>query len=509
MSNRSKDQLFRLIKSLTKAEKRSFRLYANRTMSDQERKFVALFDLLDRLDEFDEEQVRRKLPGHPSRGQLANLKRHLYRQLLTSLRVNYIQKNIDIQLREQLDFARILYSKGLYMDALRILERSREVAARNHQDILHLEVLEFLKLIEARHITRSRQVDRKMDRLLQESTLRSMVTHTASELANLNIQIHGYYIVYGHAVTPESRQQLEEAWEEMRPEPSPRRFTATFFEQVHRFQSYMWYRYILLDFDAAREHAYEWVNLFNLHPQMRYKDPDLFMRGIYYLLVFLLFSGNEPAYRQYLRDFDHFLEAAADGFNPNSQHIAFVYHNMAWLNYHFLRQDHDAGQARAARIKAGLADHRDAMDPHRLMLFYYKFAYLAFRQEKYDQALEELKQLLLYRQHILRKEMDINARLLQVLCLLANGDYDVADARLTSLSRSLGKSKEATPAQRMSLRLVRDLIKAPEKDRPTVVKYYDRQFRRIEPIGQELKARLYLDVYGWVKEKYRHPRVET
>ena len=64
----------------------------------------------------------------------------------------------------------------------------------------------------------------------------------------------------------------------------------------------------VLDFDAAREHAYEWVNLFNLHPQMRYKDPDLFMRGIYYLLVFLLLSGNQEAYRQYLRDFDHFLE---------------------------------------------------------------------------------------------------------------------------------------------------------------------------------------------------------
>ncbi|MCB0636294.1 MAG: hypothetical protein KDC54_06735, partial [Lewinella sp.] len=342
-----------------------------------------------------------------------------------------------------------------------------------------------------------------------ESSFRSMVTHTASELTNLNIQIHGYYIVHGHAHTPEQLQHLQTAWRDMQPEHGQRRFTATFFEQIHRFQSYMWYRYILLDFDAAREHAYEWVNLFYLHPQMRFKDPDLFMRGLYYLLVFLLFSEREQAYRQYLLDFDAFLKEASDNFNPNSQHIAFVYNNLAWLNYYFLKKDYQGGLAKVEQVKKELANHRDAMDPHRLMLFHYKFAYLAFRLSQYDRALEELKQLLLYRQHILRKEMDLNARLLQVLCLLANSDYDVADARLTSLNRSLGKTNEATPTQRLSLRLIRDLIKAPAKERATVVHYYERPFRRLTPSGQEKKANLYLDVWGWVRQQYLPQGITT
>ena len=48
MPTTNKDPLFRLIKSLSKPEKRHFRLYVNRTMGDQERKFIVLFDLLDK-----------------------------------------------------------------------------------------------------------------------------------------------------------------------------------------------------------------------------------------------------------------------------------------------------------------------------------------------------------------------------------------------------------------------------------------------------------------------------
>ena len=228
MPTKKKDPLFRLVKSLTKPEKRHFKLYANRTMGDQERKFMVLFDLLDKQESYDEQHLLQKLPGKTTKGRLANLKRHLFKQLLTSLRLTYINKQIDIEIREQLDFARILYSKGLYMESLRLLERIKGIAIDHHQDILHLEIIEFQKLIESRHITRSRQVEKKMERLLEESTLRSRITQTASEMINLNIQIHGYYIVHGFATTTEEVQALNKAWRNMQPEH--------FLESENRFR---------------------------------------------------------------------------------------------------------------------------------------------------------------------------------------------------------------------------------------------------------------------------------
>ena len=108
------DQLFKLIKSLNKSEKRNFKLFANRTQQKIEARFIRLFDVLDGMNEYNEDLVFKRF-SKLSKSQLSNLKRHLYSQILSSLRMIHIKKEIDIEIREQIDFARILYGKGLYM----------------------------------------------------------------------------------------------------------------------------------------------------------------------------------------------------------------------------------------------------------------------------------------------------------------------------------------------------------------------------------------------------------
>src|ERR1044071_8432686 len=127
MSNRPSDILFQLIKSLEKAEKRHFKLYVKRSSSKEDLKIIQLFDALDKLTEYDERQLFKKLPGI-EKPQLSNLKTHLYKQVLASLRLLRSAENIDLQLNEQLDYSRILYNKGLFLQSLKLLERAKEVA---------------------------------------------------------------------------------------------------------------------------------------------------------------------------------------------------------------------------------------------------------------------------------------------------------------------------------------------------------------------------------------------
>src|SRR3982751_5620049 len=114
MPNRSTDPLFQLIKTLEKSEKRNFKLYATRNSSSDELKSVQLFDALDKMEEYDEASLLRKNESIRKQ-QLSNLKAHLYKQILSSLRLINDEANIDIQLNEQMDYARILYNKGLYL----------------------------------------------------------------------------------------------------------------------------------------------------------------------------------------------------------------------------------------------------------------------------------------------------------------------------------------------------------------------------------------------------------
>ena len=191
------DAVFSLIKSLSKAEKRNFKLYVKRLQSNQDVKFLQLFDTMDRMIKLDEVVLKKKMSALTS-SQLSNLKRHLYTQILKSLRMIAVEKNVSIKVREQVDFAQILYSKGLYMESLKLLERVRLTAEKSRQEFQHMEILELQKRVEERHITRSRTVKNKMEDLIQDSTDQISVLDTEVKLTNLKIKMHGLYIKMGH-----------------------------------------------------------------------------------------------------------------------------------------------------------------------------------------------------------------------------------------------------------------------------------------------------------------------
>jgi len=119
MTNTQKDNLFVLIKSLSKSEKRQFKLYVGRLGVNSDAKFLALFNLLDKLKTYDEQQILAS--GIVKKAQLSNLKAHLYKQILISLRLNPVNQNIRVQIREPLGFATILYQKGLCRQRLKLL----------------------------------------------------------------------------------------------------------------------------------------------------------------------------------------------------------------------------------------------------------------------------------------------------------------------------------------------------------------------------------------------------
>src|SRR5436190_10271112 len=156
MPTRFTDTLFQLIKTLEKAEKRNFKLYIKRSSGNEDLKIIELFDALDKLHDYNEPLLLKKLTSI-KKPQLSNTKAHLYKQLLSSLRLIKSTESIDLQLHEQLDFARILYNKGLYLQSLRILDKVKELAIYYHQDSFLIQVISLEKKIETLHITRSIQ----------------------------------------------------------------------------------------------------------------------------------------------------------------------------------------------------------------------------------------------------------------------------------------------------------------------------------------------------------------
>ena len=493
-----KDQLRRLVSSLTKSEKRNFKLYATRAGATTESKFVQLFDALDRSPEADDEAVSLRLQLTAS--QYSNLKRHLYQQLLSSLRMLFIAKEIDIELREQIDFSHILYGKGLYLDALRSLERAKGRAVEHNRDLLHLEILEFQKLIESRHITLSRQVVNKMDLLLNESAARSYSVLHSSEFFNLNIQIHGRYIECGHSRSSIDREENREFWQSIQTPRFDRQSTSgTFHQQINRFQATMWYHYIQLDFEEALESAMNALTLFHLSGNMPVKDPDGYLRCLYYVSVFAYLYGDLPRLRRYITVTDEFLSDDGLLLNNNSQLIGSVYRGLMKLNGYFAAADYLAAHAYGATLRTTFAQNSLQPTDHRWGQFLFKFAAVAFALGRFDEALDYLNEIINMKAGTLRDDLLLNTRLLHLICNFELGNRTLVDYHLTNFNRQMRRSSETAEVHRLAAGALRKLIKVLPEERHAIYFTLNNDLREAgvaDPFEQ--KSLRYLDLNLWV-----------
>ena len=140
--------------------------------------------------------------------QLANLKTHLYKQILASLRLLKSADSLDLQLNEQFDYAHILYKKGLFHQSLRILERAKEIAKANQKFNFLTQVIALEKRIENLHITRSMQ-DRA-EKLSAEANEVSRHIDMVARLSNLALQLYSWYVQHGHARNEEDEKDVRQ-----------------------------------------------------------------------------------------------------------------------------------------------------------------------------------------------------------------------------------------------------------------------------------------------------------
>ena len=189
MPTRFTDTLFQLIKTLEKAEKKKFKLYIKRRSGNEDLKIIELFDALDKLNEYDEAILLKKLSSI-RKPQLSNTKVHLYKQLLASLRILKSTDSIDMQLNEQLDHARILYNKGLFLHSLKILEKLKETAKHHNKFNFLTQVISWDKKIETLHITRRMQ-DRG-EQLSAESLAVNVRVDMVSKLSNHALRLYSF-----------------------------------------------------------------------------------------------------------------------------------------------------------------------------------------------------------------------------------------------------------------------------------------------------------------------------
>lgn len=131
-------ELFELIRSLSKQEKRYYKMYS--TLSGGKvNKYLLLFDAIDAQKEYDEAALKRKFKNEAFVRQFHVIKNYLYGLILKSLR-NYHANTTEDKYHSMLRDAQILYRKGLRKQSSKVLGKAKKQAQKDQRFLQLLDI---------------------------------------------------------------------------------------------------------------------------------------------------------------------------------------------------------------------------------------------------------------------------------------------------------------------------------------------------------------------------------
>ena len=502
MPNRSTDTLFQLIKSLEKGEKRNFKLYANRNSSSEELKGVQLFDALDKMDYYDEALLLKKNESIKKQ-QLSNLKAHLYKQILSSLRLVTDASNIDMQLNEQMDHARILYNKGLYLQSLKVLDKMKDLA-RSHNQLTYLQqVLFFEKNIEALYITRSMQ-DRA-DQLSKEADGVNGQLSLASELSNLALQLYSWYIKNGHSRNEEEDMAVQEFFINHLGDKAVK--CKGFYERLYLYQSYCWNAFIKQDFLQYYRYTQKWVNLFEEEPYMLEIETGIYIKGMHNLMGAHFNLANHQKLKETLTKFEHFCNSDIVLSSANNRIQCFVYKTISFFNKHFLEGSFTEGLQSIPAIEKQIQAYELYLDRHRILVFYYKIACLYFGSGDYEKAIDYLNKIINWKVD-LRTDLQCYSRLLHLIAHYELGNDEILDHLVKSVYRFMWKIQNLSVVEEEIFKFIRRSFSVSVRNIKPELEKLLIKLKTVEDNRFETRAFVYLDIISWLESKLENVPVQ-
>jgi hypothetical protein len=501
MSNRSTDILFQLIRSLEKAEKRHFKLYINRNSSNENLKIVQLFDALDKAKEYDEKQLLKKVKDI-QKSQLSNLKAHLYKQILASLRLLKSTDSLDLQLNEQFDYAHILYKKGLYLQSLKILEKTKAQAKSNQKYSFLPQIINLEKRIESLHITRS--MEDRAESLSNEAMEVSKHIDIVARLSNLSLLLYSWYIKNGHARNEQDEEKLKQFLKAQLPNDAWEQ--TGFYERMYLYQSYAWYAFIRRDFLMYYRYSQKWINLFHENPLMKRVETGHYIKGLHNLLNAHFDIRNYKKFQETLTELEAFSKTERVQENDNFRIHSFIYISQARMNQHFMSGSFEQSMSLVQEIEDRLKEYELFIDNHRVLVLNYKIATLYFGNNDFEKSIDYLHKII-HQSTDLRYDLQCYARLLHLLAHFELGNHELIEHLAKSVYRYMAKMKNATALEREMFKFLRQAMSLSRYQLKEEMVAFLERIKELEKNRFENRSFAYLDVVSWIESKIQNRKM--
>lgn len=207
MNDSQADDLFDLIKSMSRTEKRYFKLDAQKAGGKKSNSYLKLFDALKDLEEYDEPRIFKKLKGEPLLNRLSTEKNYLYYAILKSMRSYWSEKSAYSRIKDMILNAHYLLDRGLYEQCEKMLNKAKKLAEQYKEST---SLLEINKLERTVYINlRVKSLKAKLEELVKEKDEALDLLAQELEYADYKYLIFSEYIKQKRLTDPDEIQKFK------------------------------------------------------------------------------------------------------------------------------------------------------------------------------------------------------------------------------------------------------------------------------------------------------------
>ena len=476
---KSKADLFHLIQSMSKTEKRYFSMDAHKSGRRSSR-YLDLFRAINSMEEYDEAKLQEKFGRS-----LPTDKHYLYEAILRSIRDYRSSKSKSAQIKEMVLDATYLYERGLYQQSEARLSQAKAMAAELDDQLALLDITrEQLNFVWT---MKKKDFGQRISALLQDKD---------RYIQNINEELQYLALAYRIQMAKQGGTGGEALAEEVPDDQfAASRFPASAHAQRRFLQSAALHADWQGDFEAANQHYTHLVDWWDRYPNIKREEYVRYLADLFNLLHASYYQKHYRQFERILRKIEQEKPA-----NYHDQQLIFKQLTNYQLLYHINLGVLDGHEQLLERVEHGMAAYK--LNPVSQLIIAFNVTVLLLILERYEACQDWANRVLKdYSRQVDNPAFRRSTLLIRLLAAYSGDDIDQFDASARALQRA-NRGSNASAFFALCLKRLRKAHNAPLEEIPSILKALAEAVQT-QAESTETKAPLGMDdlVLNWVESQ--------
>jgi len=482
--------LFSIVKSMSIAEKRHFKLYVNRNGKSKSLKYVELFDLINSQTASDKGAIKKE-------GFIASDKFLLHEKIEESLHVQYLGKTVDSKLKWLLESMQRLFKRELWQELSKCIQKTKQLAKKHERFLDALQALQWEKRLFAR-ISNSKRNYERYEKLIQEEMELRVKIEEELNYENLKLQIMMLRIKDVELNESENRKKFEQIVSSplLKIEEAPYSIKAktAYFQSravAFRYQN---------KYNKAYTQAQTLIQLYEANKSFMLDNPIWYISSLCLLAEICYVMGKYDKIPEIIDKIEQIEDDSLIGFKMVC---------MYGLLYAIIKIDRNKGEQYISKINMIIEDeHQNIRDGKKLALMYNIFVFY-FILEDWQKTKVWLTKIFQFKRTDDRRDLQYAVRLISLVSCFEL-DLHNLEGQIKAVAKYLKANKLYTTTNKYILQSFRNLYKAINKKACLPI-WHDLSNYLSEKRKTEQKTHIQLgldEIYFWCLAKINNTTIE-